>query len=65
MESLKAVVVPGVGGQFEAKVMTPDECVIKIQATRKWFSSAELAAIESFVREVAERKGRPALKVVG
>lgn len=45
--------------------MTPDECVIKIQATRKWFSSAELAAIESFVREVAERKGRPALKVVG
>lgn len=65
MDTLKAVVVPGVGGQFEAKVMAPDECVIKVQATRKWFSRDELAAIESFIREVAERKGRPALKVVG
>lgn len=65
MESLKPVIVPGVGGQFEAKVMAPTECIIKIQATRSWFSKDELAAIESFVKEVAERKSRPALKVVG
>jgi hypothetical protein len=65
MVPLKAAIVPGVAGQFEGLVTTPDECILRIEAARAWFTTAELDAIESFVKEVAERKGRPALRVVG
>lgn len=64
MSRLKAAVVPGVGGEFEALVTNANECIFKIEAARAWFSADELAAFEDFVREVAERKGRPALKAI-
>lgn len=64
MSRLKAAVVPGVGGQFEALVTNADECILKIEAARDWFSPEELAAFETFVRDVADRKGRPALRAI-
>jgi hypothetical protein len=64
MSRLKAAVVPGVAGQFEALVTNADECILRIEAAREWFSADELTAFETFVREVADRKGRPALRAI-
>lgn len=63
-DGLKAAIVPGIAGQFEGLVTTPDECIFRIQAARNWFSTAELLEFEQLVRQISDRKRRPALSLV-
>lgn len=59
-----ADVVPGMAGNFEALVSTPNELVFRVEASRKWFTADEIYEFERMVQRILEEKRRPKLKAI-
>lgn len=63
-DEIVAEVVPGLAGNFEGLVTSPTELIFRVEASRKWFSVEELAALERMVHRILAKKKRPALRAI-